>query len=166
MGFYQLALFPRFWLKALEKWNLTVDLHTALKGPPARLFPRVAGLCCILSHGSVSHFYLFIYFPPMCFLPSSNFTPQVEPITGERSGCPPAYLRPDTGILPERSYQKQHKWDTGVRLHSVFSFYSFFFFDAHICLMNDNTQRELVAFFYLMGPSRHTIQAVQRKWAH
>lgn len=32
MGSYQLALFPCFWLKGLEKWNLTVDLHISLKG--------------------------------------------------------------------------------------------------------------------------------------
>lgn len=45
MGSYQLALFPCFWLKGLEKWNLTVDLHTALKGALACLCGCLAGVC-------------------------------------------------------------------------------------------------------------------------
>lgn len=39
-------------------------------------------------------------------------------------------------------------------------------FVAHICLMNGMQRNRVAPSFLLMGPSRPTIQAVQRKWGH
>lgn len=164
MGFYQLALFPRFWLKALEKWNLTVDLHTALKGPPACLLPSVAGLSCILSRCASKPFWFLFCVFSFCF----QFHTAGRTNYRREARLPPARLKPDTGVLLQRSDQERQKWDTGAQISTVAE--SKPLSGAHICLMNDNIEKKLVAsfffFFKLMGPSRHTIQAVQRKWAH
>lgn len=113
MGSYQLALFPCFWLKGLEKWNLTVDLHTALKGALARL-------CCWSGHS------IFAARAPRSpskekreqelHNPASDSAQQVEPITRNRNSALVSSSRltlntgdviaSDTSIQMHRSYQR------------------------------------------------------------
>lgn len=90
MGSYQLALFPCFWLKGLEKWNLTVDLHTTLKGPWCDLVSRLLCFSATVSsaatpssterkkHTSVFYFFLSLFFNV------PNSAQQVKPIAPEK----------------------------------------------------------------------------------
>lgn len=90
MGSYQLALFPCFWLKGLEKWNLTVDLHTALKGPwcdsVARLLcSSAAAVSLPVTPSSTEREkkntqVCFIFFPSSLLFHVPNSAQQVEPI--------------------------------------------------------------------------------------
>lgn len=178
MGSYQLALFPCFWLKGLEKWNLTVDLHTALKGGTGMSL-WLSGQCLLLSLPVVCQMWRGRYE----HVAASYSAQQVHPIIRER-------IRPSLWALDARwpltqaldyivNTNKTHQRSKEMHVCILYSAYfmdvknQHFFCEiplppiAHICFLVNATERRRVALgFFLMGPSRPTIQAVQGKWAH